>query len=268
MMKENKAYLQVAMAAAKEAGRIQMLHLGHSHSVEYKGEIDLVTVVDRLCEKAIVQMISDRFPDHDFLAEESPFEEKGSPWRWIIDPLDGTTNYFHGFPFFCVSIGLEVEGEVRLGVVYSPVLHETFHSEKGRGAYLNGSQISVSCNNELNKSFLCTGFPYDVRDHPDSYLRYFRQFLIKSLAIRRLGSAAMDLCYMAAGRFDGFWELKLHAWDVAAASLIVTEAGGTMTDFQGRPFDIYSEEALASNGLIHEEMLEIVKEINSMTNGQ
>jgi myo-inositol-1(or 4)-monophosphatase len=143
-----------------------------------------------------------------------------------------------------------------------------FHAEKGRGAFLNGIRLSVSRNNDLNRSFLCTGFPYDVREHSDRYLRYFQQFLIKSFAIRRPGSAAIDLCYLAAGRFDGFWELKLHAWDVAAASLMVTEAGGKMTDFQGRPFDIYSEEALASNGLIHEEMLEIVKEMNSMINGQ
>jgi myo-inositol-1(or 4)-monophosphatase len=267
-MREDDRFLQVAMTAAKEAGRIQMLHLGHSHSIEYKGEIDPVTIVDKLCEKAIVQMISDTFPDHDFLTEESPFEGKGSPWRWVIDPLDGTTNYFHGFPFFCVSIGLEVNREVRLGVVYSPVLSEIFHAEKGKGAFLNGSRLSVSRNNDLNRSFLSTGFPYDVREHPDRYLRYFRQFLIKSFGIRRPGSAAIDLCYLAAGRFDGFWELKLHAWDVAAASLIVTEAGGKMTDFQGQPFDIYSEEALASNGLIHEEMLEIMKEMNSMINGQ
>jgi len=267
-VRENDSYLQVAMAAAKEAGRIQMLHFGHSHSVEYKGEIDLVTAVDKDCEKAIVQMIFDKFPNHDFLTEESPFQGKGSPWRWVIDPLDGTTNYFHGFPFFCVSIGLEVDGEVRLGVVYGPVLNEMFHAEKGKGAYLNGGRISVSRNDDLNRSFLCTGFPYDVREHPDLYLRYFRQFLIKSIAIRRPGSAAMDLCYLAAGRFDGFWELKLHAWDVAAASLMVTEAGGKMTDFQDRPFNIYSQEALASNGLIHEEMLEIVKEMNSMKNSQ
>jgi myo-inositol-1(or 4)-monophosphatase len=267
-MREDERFIKVAMAAAKEAGRIQMEHLGHSYSVEYKGEIDPVTGVDKLCEKAVVRMISDTFPGHDFLTEESPFEGKGSPWRWIIDPIDGTTNYFHGFPFFCVSIGLEVDGEVRLGVVYCPVLNEMFHAEKGKGAFLNGNRISVSLNNDLNRSFLCTGFPYDVREHPDLYLRYFRQFLIRSLAIRRPGSAAIDLCYLAAGRFDGFWELRLHAWDVAATSLMVTEAGGKMTDFQGRPFNIYSEEVLASNGLIHEEMIAIMKEMNLMINGQ
>ena len=265
-MEKDDRYLQVAIASAKEAGRIQMLHLGHSHSVEYKGDIDLVTAVDKLCEKTIVQMISDTFPDHDFLGEESPFQGKGSPWRWIIDPLDGTTNYLHGFPFFCVSIGLEVEGEMELGVVYCPVLNEMFHSEKGKGAFLNGSPISVSRNNDLNRGFICTGFPYDIREDPDRYLRYFRQFLIKSLAIRRPGSAAIDLSYIAAGRFDGFWELRLRPWDVAAGSLIIAEAGGKVTDFKGRPFNIYSGEILASNGMIHQEMLQVIQEIEQPRN--
>ena len=262
-MKKDDRYLQVAIAAAKEAGRVQMLHLGHSHRVEYKGDIDLVTVVDRLSEKAIVERITAAFPDHDLLAEETLFEEKGSPWKWIIDPLDGTTNYFRGYPCFCVSIGLEVDGEVKLGVVYNPVLDELFHAERGGGAFLNGNPISVSRVNDLNRSFLCTGFPYDVREYADFYLRYFREFIIRSFAIRRPGSAAIELSYLAAGRFDGFWELKLHPWDVAAGSLIITEAGGKITDFKGGLFGIYSGEMLASNGLIHEEMLEVIKEVNS-----
>lgn len=261
-MKEIDRYLQVAVAAAKEAGRIQKLYFGRSHPVEYKGEFNPVTEVDRLCEQAIVKMILDAFPDHDVLTEESPFKGKGSPWRWIIDPLDGTTNYFHGFPCFCVSIGLEMEGEVILGVVYVPMLNELFYSEKGKGAFLNGERIVVSQNNRLNRSLVCTGFPYDVHEHADFYLRYFRQFITKSFAVRRPGSAAIDLSYLAAGRFDGFWELKLHAWDVAAASLMITEAGGKVTDFQGRPFNIYSGEILASNGFIHEEMLQAIQEIN------
>jgi myo-inositol-1(or 4)-monophosphatase len=264
-MKNHDRYLRCAIGAAKEAGRIQMEHLNHSHPVEYKGEFNPVTEVDRLCEQAIVRAILRDFPDHDILTEESPFEGKGSPWRWIIDPLDGTTNYFHRFPFFCVSIGLEVEGEVRLGVVYIPTLDELFHAEKGKGAYLNGNRISVSRAGDLNRSFLCTGFPYDVRDHVDFYLRFFKGFLIRCFAIRRPGSAAIDLCYLAAGRFDGFWELKLHAWDVAAASLMITEAGGRVTDFQGSSFNIYSEEALASNGLIHEAMLQVIREMNHRT---
>jgi myo-inositol-1(or 4)-monophosphatase len=261
-MKMDDRYLPLAVAAAKEAGRIQMLHFGHSHPVEYKGEFNPVTEVDRRCEQAIVKMISDALPEHDILTEESPFEEKGSPWKWIIDPLDGTTNYFHGFPCFCASIGLEVEGEVKLGVVYVPTLNELFHAEKGKGAFLNGERIVVSRIDRLNRSLLGTGFPYDVHEHADFYLRYFRQFLTKSFAVRRPGSAAIDLSYLAAGRFDGFWEFKLHAWDVAASSLMVTEAGGKVTDFQDRPFNIYSEEILASNGLIHQEMLQVIQEID------
>ncbi|OGP94732.1 MAG: hypothetical protein A2157_01295 [Deltaproteobacteria bacterium RBG_16_47_11] len=262
-MKEDDRYLRLAIAAAKEAGRIQMLHFGHSHPVEYKGEFNPVTEVDRLCERAIVKMISDAFPSHDILTEESPFEGKGSPWKWIIDPLDGTTNYFHGFPCFCVSIGLEVEGEVKMGVVYVPPLNELFHAEKGKGAFLNGERTVVSRVDRLRKSLLCTGFPYDVHEQVDFYLRYFRQFLTKSFAIRRPGSAAVDLSYLAAGRFDGFWEFKLHAWDVAAASLMITEAGGKVTDLQGRPFNIDSEEILASNGFIHQEMLQAIQEIDT-----
>jgi myo-inositol-1(or 4)-monophosphatase len=255
--------LQLSVAAAKEAGRIQMLHFGHSHPVEYKGEFNPVTEIDRRCERAIVKMISDAFPEHDILTEESPFEEKGSPCKWIIDPLDGTTNYFHGFPCFCVSIGLEVEGEVKLGVVYVPTLDELFHAEKGKGAFLNGEQIVVSRIDGLDRSLLGTGFPYDVHEHADFYLRYFRHFLTKSFALRRPGSAAIDLSYLAAGRFDGFWEFKLHAWDVAAGSLLITEAGGKITDLKGRPFNIYSGEVLASNGLIHHEMLQAIQEIDA-----
>ncbi|NWF91897.1 MAG: inositol monophosphatase [Syntrophaceae bacterium] len=263
-MREDDHYLQVAVAAAKEAGRIQMEHYGHSHSVEYKGEIDLVTMVDKLCDRTIRERIRDSFPEHDLLTEESSFERRGSPWRWIIDPLDGTTNYVHGFPCFCVSIALEIEGEVRLGVVYNPILDELFYAERGKGAHLNGKRISVSSEDQLDRSFLCTGFPYDVRENGDFYLRYFREFMMKSLAIRRPGSAAIDLCYLAAGRFDGFWELKLHPWDVAAASLIVLEAGGKVTDFRGGPFSIYSREILASNALIHEEMLQVIRYVNSI----
>jgi myo-inositol-1(or 4)-monophosphatase len=262
-MKIDDRYLRLAIAAAKEAGRIQMVHFGHSHPVEYKGEFNPVTEVDRLCEQTIVKMILGTFPDHDILTEESPFEGKGSSWKWIVDPIDGTTNYFHGFPCFSVSIGLEVEEEIKLGVVYVPMLNELFHAEKDKGAFLNGERIVVSRIDRLKRSLLCTGFPYDVHEHADFYLRYFRQFMIKSFAIRRPGSAAIDLSYLAAGRFDGFWEFKLHAWDVAAATLMITEAGGKVTNLQGRPHNIYAEEILASNGLIHEEMLQAIREIDT-----
>jgi myo-inositol-1(or 4)-monophosphatase len=260
-MKENDRYLHLAIAAAKEAGRIQKLHFGDSHEVEYKGEINPVTEVDNLCDRIITQMIFDAFPDHDLLTEESFSMIKGSPWKWIVDPLDGTTNYLHGYPCFCVSIGLEVGGDVKLGVVYNPMLDELFYAEKGKGAYFNGNRIFVSRESDLNQSFLVTGFPYDVREHADHYLQYFRQFMIRSFAIRRPGSAALDLSYVAAGRFDGFWEFKLHAWDVAAGSLIVTEAGGKVSDLRGGPYSIYSEEILATNGMIHQEMLQTIREL-------
>jgi myo-inositol-1(or 4)-monophosphatase len=253
--------MEVAVAAAKEAGRIMRLHFGRPHSVEYKGENDPVTEVDKLCERAVTEIIFDSFPSHDILAEESSFEKRGSSWKWIIDPLDGTTNYLHRYPCFCVSIGLEVDGEMELGVVYDPMLDELFRAEKGKGAYLNGKRLSVSRENLLSRSLLSTGFPYDVREHADFYLRYFRQFITRSFAIRRPGSAAIDLAYVAAGRFDGFWELKLHPWDMAAGVLLVTEAGGKVTDYKGKPMNIYAEEILASNGLIHEEMLTVIKEI-------
>lgn len=259
-MEEHSRYFQVAIDAAKKGGQIQMIHYGHSYSVEYKVEFNPVTAVDKLCEEAIVQKILNAFPEHDILAEESPFIGKGSRWRWIIDPLDGTVNYLHGFPFFSVSIGLEVDGEIMLGVVHVPVLDELFYAKKGEGAFLNGNRISVSRTNELKKGFLGTGFPYDVRENVDFYLHFFRQFIRQSHSVRRPGSASIDLCYLAAGRFDGFWELKLHPWDVAAGSLIVTEAGGKVTDFRGQPYSIYSEEILASNGLIHEQMLQVIQE--------
>lgn len=254
-------YLEVATAAAKEAGRIQKLHLGDLHRVEFKGEINPVSNVDRLCEKAIKQIILDAFPDHDLLTEESAFKAKGSSFKWIIDPIDGTTNYIHAFPFFCVSIALEIEGAIRLGVVYDPLFDEFFSAEAGRGAFLNGRRISVSGTRDLNLSLLTTGFPYDVREHADFYLRFFREFMMKTIAIRRPGSAALDLCYVANGRFDGYWELKIHSWDVAAGCLIVTEAGGRVTDFKGVPFSIYDQNIVASNGWIHEEMLQVIQEV-------
>jgi myo-inositol-1(or 4)-monophosphatase len=261
-MKRHDQCLRVAIEAAREAGRIQKRSYGRAGKVEYKGEIDLVSDVDRLCEKAIVGTITEAFPDHDILSEETPFSGKGSAWKWIIDPIDGTTNYVREYPCFCVSIGLEVEGEMRLGVVYNPLLEELFHAQKGEGAWLNGKKIAVSRTDDLYKSFLCTGFPYDIREHIDFYLRFFREFTIRSLAIRRPGSATLDLCYLAAGRFDGFWELKLHAWDVAAASLMITEAGGRLSDFQGGPFSIYSGETLASNGVIHDQMLQVMQGVD------
>ena len=259
----NRRFFDLALAAAKEAGRIQMDYYHRSHRVAYKGAIDPVTEVDKLCEQAAVRMISDAFPDHDILSEETSFKQKGASWKWIIDPIDGTSNYIREYPCFCFSVALEQEGKMVLGVVYNPLLDELFYAEKGGGAFLNGNRIMVSRTEHLDGSFLCTGFPYDVRENPDFYLKYFRAFIRLSFALRRPGSAALDLCYVAAGRFDGFWEMKLRPWDVAAASLIVTEAGGTLTDYKGAPYSIYSAETLASNGRIHEQMLQVMARLQT-----
>ncbi len=206
----------------------------------------------------IFEYLSDRFPDHDFLGEEDLKQERGSEFRWIIDPLDGTTNYAHGFPIFCVSIALEREGDVLMGVVYDPMRDEMFSAVKDEGARLDGKALHVSRVDDLNKSLVATGFPYDIRESEVNNIDHFNHFLVRVQAIRRCGSAAMDLCYIACGRFDGFWELKLHPWDVAAGALVVQEAGGRITDFQNREFSVFGSEILATNGLIHDQMVEVL----------
>ncbi|HEY5600372.1 MAG TPA: inositol monophosphatase family protein, partial [Candidatus Manganitrophaceae bacterium] len=203
-------------------------------------------------------MIHRRFPDHQIMAEEGHGSKAPSPYRWVIDPLDGTTNYAHGFPFFCVSIGLEVEGSVLLGVVYDPLRRELFVAEKGKGATLNDKPISVSQVDVLKKSLLVTGFAYDIRVHPKNNFNHFVNFSLSAQGVRRTGSAALDLCYVAAGRLDGFWELKLNPWDTAAGSLMMLEAGGKVTDLAGKPYSIYDPEILATNGKIHRQMIEIL----------
>jgi myo-inositol-1(or 4)-monophosphatase len=213
-----------------------------------------VTEVDRLSEALIIERIHRDFPGHDILAEESPETSNRSGFRWIIDPLDGTTNYAHGYPVFCVSIALEVEGMVRLGAVCNPMLAELFVAEKGEGAFLNGRRLSVSRTAELSRGLLATGFPYDIRENRNNNMNYFRTMAVHAQAIRRTGSAALDMAYVAAGRFDGFWELRLMPWDTAAGWLLVTEAGGTVTDFRGDPYQLHSAQILASNGSIHGEM--------------
>ena len=254
-----------AVAAAREAGAMLRERFGNAGTVEFKGEIDLVTEMDRLSEQAIVGRIKSAFPGHGILTEESAEEVGHSGYRWIIDPIDGTTNYAHAFPVFCVSIAFEQDGEVKLGVVYNPMLDELFVAEKGHGATLNGNRISVSKTGKLDKSLLATGFPYDIRTSPKNNLDNFARFAVKAQAIRRAGSAALDLCYVACGRFDGFWEMKLRPWDVAAAALMVKEAGGMITAFGGGGFSIYGHECLASNALVHEEMLSVLNERNNRT---
>ena len=249
-------FLRVAEQAARTAGDILLNHLDQPLDLEFKGDVDLVTKVDRLSEEAIVSIISRAYPDHRILAEEGTNQGGASNYRWIIDPLDGTTNYAHSFPCFAVSIGLEAAGEMAVGVVYDPVRDECFTAMEGGGAYLNGKAIHVSRVDKLNSALLATGFPYDRRQHPDDYLGLFRKFMMKAQEIRRPGSASIDLCYLASGRIDGFWECKLKPWDVAAASVIVREAGGHITDFKGNKFSILGNETLASNSRIHDEMVE------------
>jgi myo-inositol-1(or 4)-monophosphatase len=246
-------HLAIAIQAAKDSGKIQQEWLGKEKGVEFKGEINLVTEVDRICEQGIVEIIRKAFPEHNILTEETPMPQGSSPYRWIIDPLDGTTNYAHGYPCFCTSVALEQEGKVVLGAVYDPLLDELFTAQQGKGAFLNGARISVSATERLTEALLCTGFPYDLRESPVNNLDYFNHFIMEARAIRRDGSAALDLCYVAVGR------LKLNPWDVAAGKLLVEEAGGVVTDFSGGPLDIYGQETLATNGRIHEEMMGVLE---------
>ena len=250
---------RIALKAVKEGGAILMEYLGKVQSIDYKGEINLVTEVDRRSEEVVMGIIKDSYPDHRILAEETGDSGESSSFKWIIDPLDGTTNYAHGYTCFCISLAIEHEGEVIYAAVYDPVREELFTAEKGKGAYLNGKAIKVSSTQQLNQSLLCTGFPYDVRNDMNSNILHFRNFLLKTQAVRRDGSAALDLCYTAAGRFDGFWEQKLFPWDVAAGSLLVTEAGGNLSNFKGENFSIYDKEIVASNGIIHNQMIEVLR---------
>ncbi len=258
-----KTMLKVAVAAAREAGAYLKQNAGKARLIERKDgqSKNLVTEIDRGSESIVIARITEAFPDHDFLGEESGSHDRSSPFKWVIDPLDGTTNFTHGLPIFCVSIGLEYQGEVILGVVYDPNLDELFTAEKGHGAFLNGEPIRVSTTGLLADSLLVTGFPYDISENPDHAIEHFEHFLVTAQAVRRLGSAALDLCYVAAGRFDGFWEVKLNAWDMAAGVLLVQEAGGRWTDFDGNRPTIYTKRMLSTNGLVHEQMIEILKKV-------
>jgi myo-inositol-1(or 4)-monophosphatase len=247
-------YLEAAIEAAKLAGEIQRRFYNKEKKIEFKGAINLVTEVDKQSEKTIVDHLLARFPTHSILAEEGSNSRASSPFKWVIDPLDGTTNYAHNYPFFCVSIALEKEGEMIAGVVYHPLWEELFVAERGSGAFLNGERIAVSKVDHLLHALLTTGFPYDLNKVPQATFDYFKNFINSAQAVRRDGSAALDLCYLAMGRIDGFWEQNLNPWDTAAGLVIVEEAGGKVTDFKASPYSIYEKEILASNGLIHEQM--------------
>jgi myo-inositol-1(or 4)-monophosphatase len=257
-MLDLKSFRKIALEAAEKSGRILKKGLQGKIEVSYKGDLNLVTNIDTRSEKAIVALISRHFPKHQVMAEEGHGQKDPSPFRWIIDPLDGTTNYAHAFPFFCVSIALEIKGKVVIGVVFDPMRKELFFAEKGKGAFLNGKPISVSPVDKLSKSLLVTGFAYDIRTDPANNFNHFIRLSMHAQAVRRTGSAALDLCYVAAGRLDGFWELKLRPWDTAAGTLILREAGGRVTCFSGKPYSIYESEILATNRKIHDEMIQIL----------
>jgi myo-inositol-1(or 4)-monophosphatase len=252
--------LEFAVELAFESGRIQKRRFEESHSIHHKGEINIVTDVDMECQERILDLLSKHCPEDDVISEEKDNVFAGEKNRWIIDPIDGTTNYAHGYPFFCTSVAYEVKGEITCGVVYNPIFDELFLAAKGEGAYLNGRQLAVSRTDNMKQSLLVTGFPYDLNSNSNNNIDHFTAFLYEAQAVRRDGSAALNLSYVAAGRFDGFWELKLSPWDTAAGLLIVQEAGGKVTDFEGKAFDIYHGQLLASNSLIHEDMLRVLKE--------
>jgi myo-inositol-1(or 4)-monophosphatase len=257
-VKELKKYLAAAKAAAKLAGGIQMEAVNRRHQVKFKGVSNLVTEVDVACEKAIIASIHAKFPDHSFLAEEGGESKPGSPYLWIIDPLDGTTNYAHGFRRFCVSIALTASGEPQVGVVYNPIARELFSAVRGQGAWLNGKPIAVSRTKRVEDALICTGFSYDKGKRLDRDLKLYIKVLRDAQSMRRSGCAALDLCDVACGRFDGFWELNLNAWDIAAGCLLITEAGGQWTGIKGKPVDIHAKEFLGTNGTIHQAMVKII----------
>lgn len=257
-------YREFATSVAKEAGELLKERFNHTHTISFKGRINIVTEADMMSEEMLMAGIRERFPGHDIISEETKGVLTGSQYRWIIDPLDGTTNYAHGFPVFSVSIALEREGSIILGVIYNPMLDELFVAEREMGAFLNEKKISVSDTGELSKSLLATGFPYDIRENPDNNMNYFTEMAMKARAVRRAGSAALDMAYIAAGRFDGFWELKLQPWDTAAGWLIVEEAGGSVTDISGETYRLDSPSILATNGKIHRSMIGELEKVDPL----
>lgn len=250
--------LSVAIEAALAGGAVLRSFFGGDLRISYKGELNLVTQADMDSEREVISILRRRLPDVSILAEESGAQQGDEARRFIIDPLDGTTNFAHAYAMFAVSIGYEEHGRVVAGVVYDPIREELFTAEHGQGAFLNGRRISVSGTEALEKALLVTGFPYDLKDDLEGNLRLFKKFMGTSRAIRRDGSAALDLCYLAAGRFDGFWEEKLGPWDTAAGSLLVEEAGGKVTDFTGSPFHYSKKQVVASNHALHDAMLRIL----------
>lgn len=260
-MENTNKLKEVMFKAADSAAEIQLEYFEKEFEIGRKRDYsDLVTEVDKKCEARIIEIIHSIFPDHNVLGEEGGDQHKKSDYVWIVDPIDGTVNYAHSVPIFCVSIAVEYKGEVILGVVYSPKTREKFYAEKGKGAFLNDRQINVSKIDLLKDSLLVTGFPYGSKDNYDHCIDHFVNFIKLGLPIRRLGSAALDICYLAAGRFEGFWEVNLNAWDVAAGYLILLEAGGKVSNFEGGQYSVYDKQILATNGKnVHNEMIGVLK---------
>lgn len=252
---ERKKAIEIAFGA----GNILKKYFGRTNKIHFKGAIDIVTDADLSSEEYITKMMKRSFPDDSILCEEGSNIDKQGERKWIVDPLDGTTNFAHNYPFFAVSIALEDKGRIVLGVVYDPLREELFSAEYNMGARLNNKRIFVSGINKLRYALLSTGFPYDVATNPENNLNYWCNFIKRAQAIRRDGSAALNISYVACGRFDGFWEMKLKPWDLAAGSLIVKQAGGRVTDFDGDKFNHYSGRIVASNGLIHRDMLKVLR---------
>jgi myo-inositol-1(or 4)-monophosphatase len=260
-MARDPVLLATAIEAVMKAGEIQMSYVESGFHVSHKGAIDLVTEADVAVETMFRRMIAERFPEHTILAEEfgEDASTRGASHCWVFDPIDGTNNYAHGLPIFCSSLALEIDGRAEIGAIYDPTRKELFVAERGGGALLNGKPIRVSDSATLVESMLVTGFPYDVHTRIPEIVGLFGEFVGRARAVRRLGSAALDLCYIASGRMDGFWEQDLKPWDIAAGMLIVEEAGGKVTDFTGEPSSSRRHHLLATNGKIHEAMLDITR---------
>lgn len=253
-----RSLAEAATQFAREAGAILREGYGRVHAPEKKGRIDLVTEYDKRSEARLLSLIQSRFPDHGILAEESGVHAGSCAVRWICDPLDGTTNFAHNYPFFAVSVGVEVEGAMAAGVVYDPVRDELFAAAAGHGATLNGAPIRVSGISAIEDALLVTGFPYDVREFPERHLPLFQAFLLRAQGVRRDGSAALNLSYLAMGRFDGMWEGNLSPWDIAAGSLIVREAGGIITGYRGEPLRLDGRRIVAAHPTLHARLLEVL----------
>lgn len=250
--------LTVAGEAARAAGETLKGMFGRVNQVTKKGEIDLVTEADLQAERCILDIIHNNFPKDNILSEESGRHERTSGRIWLVDPLDGTTNFAHGFPFFAISIALEFEGEIVVGVIYNPHIDEYFEASKGAGAYLNNKRIRVSGTRDLGEALLATGFPYDIHERPQRVMELFQKMVVRAQGVRRPGAATLDLCYVASGRLDGFWEQGLKPWDTAAGTVIVEEAGGILSTFEGRPYAPYEESIVAANPFIHGEMVRVL----------